>query len=49
MAKSHPFLVTVGTLWAGEQLVDTGEGLDGQGNEIVLQRHYCFYVKVILA
>lgn len=47
--KIHPFLVAVGTLRTGEQLVDTGECLVGQGDEIVLQRHYCLHVKVILA
>ena len=28
--KVHPFLVTVGAFWAGEQFVHTGKGLVGQ-------------------
>ena len=28
--KVHPFLVTVGAFWAGEQLVHTGKSLVGQ-------------------
>ena len=47
--KIHPFLVAVSTLWAGEKLVYTGKGLVGQRNEIVLQRHHCFHVEIVLA
>ena len=47
--KVHPFLVTVCTLWAGEQFVHAGKGLVGQRNEVVLQRYHRFHVEVVLA
>ena len=47
--KVHPFLVAVGALRAGEQLVHAWKGLVGQRNEIVLQRYHRFHVEVVLA
>ena len=47
--KVYPLLVAVGAFRAGEQLVHPREGLVGQRNEIVLQRHNGFHVKAILA
>jgi hypothetical protein len=47
--KIHPLLMTVGAGRAVEKFVGTGPSFIEQRDEIVLQRHRCFHIQVVLA